>query len=307
MFVFCYLPVTYRLIPSAIIKKKQLSTKKGMVDMKKICFLTLACILTMQTPVFAAYGGPSYTAILYEAQKDGFLDAETRPLTLVLGEQSCTVEFFQAARTIFVPLRETAAFLGKTVRYDKTFHTVTLLNEPTTSPPSTEVNASTKRFYLRSILIYNENHRIFFQNGHPLLADAYSLDGRLYVPLKLLTEASSLWFTREEDTIALQSSSGLVTPVRKFSSLDSDETAKYNQLMDSLTPLSIDNKADLKPYIEEIQRREKYAFSDYLKSMSIEYALVLYEDAPHILTRTYLLPLEECEGFSHYTLYHLNL
>ena len=275
--------------------------------MKKICFLTLACILTMQTPVFADYVGPSDTAILYEAQKDGFLDVETQPLTLILGEQSCTVESFQAARTIFVPLRETAAFLGKTVCYDKTFHTVTLLNEPTVFFSSTEVNASTKRFYLRSILIYNENHRIFFQNGHPLLADAYSLDGRLYVPLKLLTEASSLWFTKEEDIIALQSSSDLVTPVKKFSSLDPDETAEYNQLMDSLTPLSIENKDDLKPYIEEIQRREKYAFGDYLQIKSMEHAIVLYEDAPHILTRTYLLPLEECEGFPYYTLYRLNL
>lgn len=274
--------------------------------MKKLFFLTLACVLTMQTPVFADYGDPNYTMMFQQAQKDGFMDFQIRPLTLLLGEQSRAVESFTAAKTLFVPLREAAAFLGKTVHYDKTTHTITLLDEPPAALPPAKPEAGTKRFYLRSVLILHENHVFHFKDGHPLLADAYSLDGRLYVPLKLLTETSACWFSKEEDIITFHSASGMVTPVRTISCDTSEGWEESKQLFD-LPPLSVNSRENLKPYVDEIRLRERYAFGDFLQIKSMEHALVLYEDAPHILTCSHLLPLEDCVAFQHYTLYRLDI
>lgn len=287
--------------------------------MKRLFFLTLACILTLQTPVYADVAGPYLPGIFQEAKEKGYVDLETKPLTLVLHENSRTVESFVAVGTNFVPLRETAAFFGKTTVYNSQNKTIRLLDEIPVNVPASEITAESKRFYQSNIPIFYKNSMVNNQALHPLLPYSYTCDGVTYVPLKTLAGSFDYMYTIDYGTnsILLQQPVGLVTPVKTiYNAYGADGYDERKELWQKLQTIQdgkqLYGNAYLQPYLDEIRLIEDYTYNEphhvtrYKWDYS-EHELVLYNGKPYIYYTTHTIEWQDCTGPAMVTLYQLNL
>ncbi|WP_458408169.1 stalk domain-containing protein [Anaerotignum sp.] len=281
--------------------------------MKKLFLLTLACILTLQTPVYADVIGPYLPGIFQKAKENGYIDLETKPMTLILGENSRTVESFEAVGTQFVPLRETAAFFGKTTLYNPQNKTVRLTKDPPIVSPASEITAGTKRFYSSNTPIFYENGIVNRQELHPLLPYSYTSDGITYIPLKALSEAFGYMYTfdYEANSVLLQQPVGLVSPVKISNAFSNEELKFIKQLQFLQEGEALYNNIDLQPYLKEIQLIENYKYNEpHYVHHSIfsknEDALVMYEGNLYIYYTTHIIDWQDCVGSTFATLYQLN-
>lgn len=282
--------------------------------MKKLFSLTFAYILMLQTTVYADVTGPYLPAIFQEAKEQGYVNLETKPLTLVLDGKSQVVNSFVSVGTIFVPLREAAAFFGKTTVYIPQNQTIHLLDEAPTPPPTTEARSETKRFYHSNIPIFTANGILNSKVLHPLLPYSYLCEGVTYVPLKSLTNAFHYMYTIDYETncIQLQQPSGLVTPMKVFDAFSEEESKFARQLQILLEGKHLYQNADLQPYLKEIDLIETYTYHEPHRIIrgwlyEMDDALVLYEGDPYLYITTHTIDWQDCGGPTFATLYRLNI
>lgn len=282
--------------------------------MKKLFSLTLACILMLQTTVYADVTGPYLPAIFQEAKEQGYVDLETKPLTLVLDGKSHVVDSFVSVGTIFIPLREAAAFFGKTTVYIPQNQTIHLLDESSAFPPATEVKSETKRFYHSNVPIFTSNGILNNKVLHPLLPYSYLCEDVTYVPLKALANAFHYMYTIDYETncIHLQQPPCLVTPIKIFDAFSEEESKFAQQLQILLEGKDLYQNADLQPYLKEIDLIETYTYHEPRRIIrgwlyEMDDALVLYKEDLYLYITTHTIDWQDCGGPTFTTLYRLNI
>lgn len=174
-------------------------------------------VVFLPTTVLAINDSYTYKKqnLLNEEQK---VFAETEKRTMILSDEKTQfdIETFVYANTVYVPLRTVAEVLGKDVLYDKNNDAVYILEkcqkeEFVLQPVS--VREGEKSIKVNKTKIYYQDKLV--GGSYIYFPQGFLCEGKIYIPLKDITEALGYIRVYEGNNIILDKPSGKVVPLSR--------------------------------------------------------------------------------------------